>query len=76
LRVEEQTLFPACRALCAPRELAGGYNVEHALCGTHRALLQSLRAFELALHQHHLHEENNMLSRACASASARATGWY
>jgi hypothetical protein len=34
------------------------YNTERALCGTHRALLEALAAFELDLHQH-IHEENN-----------------
>lgn len=47
-------------ALYALRELSGGYDTDRALCGTHRALLQSLRAFELDLHQH-VHEENNVL---------------
>ena len=89
LHTEEETLFPACRALdehrdpdaavdrdvlalleddhahtgdalCALRELAGGYRTEAALCGTHRTLLKALRAFELDMHQH-IHEENNVL---------------
>lgn len=88
LRLEEHTLFPACRtldqhadasafdegllalleddhattgdALYALRELSGGYDTEQALCGTHRALLQSLSALELDLHQH-VHEENHVL---------------
>ena len=88
MRLEEHTLFPACRALeqrgdasgfdagvialleddhaitgdalSALRELCGGYDLEPALCGTHRRLLQSLHAFELGLHQH-VHEENNVL---------------
>ena len=47
-------------ALCALRELAGGYETEAALCGTHRSLLRALRAFELDMHQH-VHEENNVL---------------
>jgi regulator of cell morphogenesis and NO signaling len=47
-------------ALCALRELAGGYDTEAALCGTHRSLLRALRAFELDMHQH-VHEENNVL---------------
>jgi regulator of cell morphogenesis and NO signaling len=47
-------------ALSALRELSGGYDAERALCGTHRALLRSLRALELGLHQH-VHEENNVL---------------
>jgi len=42
------------------RELAGGYETERALCATHRALLEGLRALELDLHRH-VHEENNIL---------------
>jgi regulator of cell morphogenesis and NO signaling len=87
VRLEEDALFPACRALdagAAPafdppllsllqhahdelgaalrelRELCGGYDTTSALCATHRALLESLRAFEHGLHQH-VHEENNLL---------------
>jgi regulator of cell morphogenesis and NO signaling len=90
MEVEEQALFPACRALgdepataqpapdagllalleddhaatgaalTALRELAGGYDAERALCGTHRALLQALHAFERDMHLH-VHEENNVL---------------
>lgn len=48
------------QALCALRELSDGYRPERALCGTHRALLDALRAIELDLHQH-VHEENNVL---------------
>jgi regulator of cell morphogenesis and NO signaling len=47
-------------ALCALRELAGGYRTDAALCSTHRALLRALRAFEIDMHQH-VHEENNVL---------------
>jgi regulator of cell morphogenesis and NO signaling len=47
-------------ALCALREVAGGYRTEWALCSTHRALLRALRAFEIDMHQH-VHEENNVL---------------
>lgn len=47
-------------ALCALRELAGGYRDDAALCSTHRTLLRALRALELDMHQH-LHEENNVL---------------
>lgn len=50
----------AGEALCALRELTGGYDADRALCGTHRRLLQALHAFELDLHQH-VHEENNVL---------------
>jgi regulator of cell morphogenesis and NO signaling len=42
------------------RELAGGYDLEAALCNTHRALLEGLHGLELDLHQH-VHEENNIL---------------
>jgi regulator of cell morphogenesis and NO signaling len=86
-RVEEEALFPACRALdegdedaldeellallehehsstgdalCAMRELAGGFDERDALCSTHRSLLTELRTFERDLHQH-VHEENNIL---------------
>ena len=97
LRVEEQTLFPAClaldedqaaafdpgvlmlleddhagtgNALCALREVAGGYRTDAALCSTHRALLRALRAFEIDMHQH-VHEENNVLfPRARARTAA------
>jgi regulator of cell morphogenesis and NO signaling len=97
LRVEEQTLFPACRALdddpaaafdrdllglleddhaatgdalCALRELAGGFRTDAALCSTHRSLLRALRAFEIDMHQH-VHEENNVLfPRARARTAA------
>lgn len=49
------------------RELAGDYATEHALCSTHRSLLQGLHGLELDLHQH-VHEENNILfSRALAA---------
>jgi regulator of cell morphogenesis and NO signaling len=47
-------------ALAALRDLSGDYDIERALCGTHRALLETLAAFELDLHQH-IHEENNVL---------------
>lgn len=40
--------------------MSGDYDSERALCGTHRALLKALAAFELDLHQH-IHEENNVL---------------
>ena len=47
-------------ALAGLRELSGDFDSERALCGTHRALLEALAAFELDLHQH-IHEENNVL---------------
>ena len=50
------------------RELSGGYDLERALCNTHRATLDGLRELELDLHQH-IHEENNVLfPRALAAA--------
>ena len=51
------------------RELGGGYDVEQALCGTHRALLQGLHGLELDLHQH-VHEENNILFPRALAESA------
>jgi regulator of cell morphogenesis and NO signaling len=47
-------------ALCALRELAGGFEAGRAFCSTHKRTLNELRAFELDLHQH-IHEENNIL---------------
>lgn len=47
-------------ALAALRVLGRDYDREHALCNTHRALLDTLEAFELDLRQH-IHEENNVL---------------
>lgn len=47
-------------ALAALRELAGGYRVDRAYCGTHRSLLEALDRLEFDLHQH-IHEENNLL---------------
>ncbi|MEZ5122595.1 MAG: iron-sulfur cluster repair di-iron protein [Solirubrobacterales bacterium] len=60
-------------ALVAIRELAGDYDPAGALCGTHRALLDALRALEMDVHQH-VHEENNVLfprARALAGAADR-----
>ena len=62
-------------ALAALRDLSGNYNAERALCGTHRALLDALAAFELDLHQH-IHEENNVLLprvRELAADAGRST---
>ena len=47
-------------ALCALREVAGGYRADSGVCSTHRTMLGALRAFELDMHQH-VHEENNVL---------------
>lgn len=47
-------------ALLALRELTGGHDRGRALCGTHRRLLDALRALERDIHQH-VHEENNVL---------------
>ena len=46
--------------LAALRVLGRDYDRGHALCDTHRALLDALAAFELDLHRH-VHEENNIL---------------
>jgi regulator of cell morphogenesis and NO signaling len=46
--------------LVALRELTGGYRTDRAFCGTHRALLEALRALAADLHRH-IHEENNVL---------------
>ncbi len=55
-------------ALARMRELTDGYELEQALCNTHRATLEALRELELDLHQH-IHEENNVLfPRALAAA--------
>jgi regulator of cell morphogenesis and NO signaling len=42
------------------RALTGGFDLDSALCNTHRATLDGLHALELDLHQH-IHEENNVL---------------
>lgn len=58
--------------LAALRELAGGYDVEGAWCGTHRRALEALAAFERDLHRH-AHEENNVLfPRLLAHGGAQA----
>jgi len=55
-------------ALARLRDLSGGYDLDRALCNTHRATLDGLRELELDLHQH-IHEENNVLfPRALAAA--------
>ena len=55
-------------ALARLRDLSDGYDLDHALCNTHRATLDGLRELELDLHQH-IHEENNVLfPRALATA--------
>ena len=47
-------------ALARMRGLTDGYDLDGALCNTHRAALDGLRELELDLHQH-IHEENNVL---------------
>ncbi|MCZ7590101.1 MAG: iron-sulfur cluster repair di-iron protein [Gaiella sp.] len=47
-------------SLARLRELSGGYDLDRALCNTHRATIDGLRELELDLHQH-IHEENNIL---------------
>ena len=55
-------------ALATLRDLSGGYDLDRALCNTHRATLDGLRELELELHRH-IHEENNVLfPRALAAA--------
>ena len=55
-------------ALAKLRDLSDGYDLDRALCNTHRATLDGLRKLELELHQH-IHEENNVLfPRALAAA--------
>ena len=55
-------------ALARLRELSDGYDLDSALCNTHRATLDGLRELERDLHQH-IHEENNVLfPRALAAA--------
>ena len=64
-------------ALVALRILCGGYDRQAALCNTHRALLDALKAFEQHLHRH-VHEENNILlprarrARPTRTAEARS----
>jgi regulator of cell morphogenesis and NO signaling len=55
-------------ALARLRALSGDYDLDRALCNTHRATIDALRELELDLHQH-IHEENNVLfPRALAEA--------
>jgi regulator of cell morphogenesis and NO signaling len=55
-------------ALARLREIAQGYDLDQALCNTHRATLDGLHSLERDLHQH-IHEENNVLfPRALATA--------
>jgi regulator of cell morphogenesis and NO signaling len=56
--------------LAALRVLGGDYDPQHAVCSTHRALLDALAAFELDLHQH-IHEENNVLLPRVRELNAR-----
>jgi regulator of cell morphogenesis and NO signaling len=53
------------------RELGGDYERDRAYCGTHRALLEALSAFERDLHQH-IHEENNVLFARARELGASA----
>jgi regulator of cell morphogenesis and NO signaling len=59
-------------ALSALRVLGRDYDRDHALCDTHRALLDALAAFELDLHRH-VHEENNVLLPRMREMSASVT---
>lgn len=67
----------AGEALRALRAMTDDYDVDHALCRTHRRLLEALRALELDLHQH-IHEENSILfprvRAALADAATAAPG--
>ena len=55
-------------ALARIRELTDGYDLDQAMCNTHRATIDGLHELELDLHQH-IHEENNVLfPRALAEA--------
>ncbi len=55
-------------ALARMRELTDGYDLDQAMCNTHRATLDGLHELELDLHRH-IHEENNVLfPRALAEA--------
>jgi regulator of cell morphogenesis and NO signaling len=55
-------------ALARMRDLTGGYDLDQAMCNTHRATLDGLHELERDLHQH-IHEENNVLfPRALAAA--------
>ena len=52
----------------APPRVGGRYDLDRALCNSHRALLDGLHDLERDLHQH-IHEENNVLfPRALAAA--------
>jgi regulator of cell morphogenesis and NO signaling len=42
------------------RELCGGYPLDEAYCGTHRAMMHGLQELEVDMHRH-VHEENNVL---------------
>jgi regulator of cell morphogenesis and NO signaling len=55
-------------ALARLRELSNGYDLDGALCNTHRATLDGLHELELDLHQH-IHEENNVLFPRALAAS-------
>lgn len=58
-------------SLTALRELTSDYDIDHALCGTHRALLDALLSLEADLHQH-IHEENNVLLPRVRALNASA----
>ena len=47
-------------ALAALRERCGGYRLDEAYCGTHRAMMSGLNDIEVDMHRH-VHEENNVL---------------
>lgn len=47
-------------ALATLRDLCGGYRLDAAYCGTHRAMMSGLQELEADMHRH-VHEENNVL---------------
>lgn len=55
------------------RTMTDDYNVDHALCRTHRRLLEALRALQSDLHQH-IYEENSILFPRVRAALTVATG--
>ena len=61
-------------ALTVLRELTDDYDVDQAICRTHRRWLDALRALELDLHRH-IHEENSVLfPRVRAALALRPAG--
>ena len=64
----EQEHESAGALLARLEELTSGYDLDRALCNTHRAAIDGLHELERDLHEH-IHEENNILfPRALAKA--------